>query len=76
MQTIAKGGPHKCLVCPATDVEKEQDTLIEQSNILIKQSLARLHSANLLSLAMPLAAHILICLTCIYIVACEFKTYW
>ena len=32
------GPPPKCLLCPTTEIEKYQDTLIEQSNILIKVS--------------------------------------
>ena len=30
--------PPKCLLCPTTQFAKDQDTLIEQSNILLKQS--------------------------------------
>ena len=53
-------GPPKCCLCPATKIEKDQDTLIEQSNILIKQSVGQVVPANLLSLAMTL--HIATCL--------------
>ena len=30
--------PPKCLLCHVPEIEKDRDTLIEQSNILIKQS--------------------------------------
>ena len=33
-------GPPKCLLCPATYFAEDRDTLIEQSNILLKQSVA------------------------------------
>ena len=36
---IAKGG--QTLLCPATEIEKDQDTVIEQSNILIQQSVGQ-----------------------------------
>ena len=34
--------PSKCLLCPTTQFAKDQDTLIEQSNILLKQSVNNL----------------------------------
>ena len=40
---------NKCLLCPATQVEKDRNTLIEQSSILLKQSVSQLCLTNLLS---------------------------
>ena len=58
---VAKGEAGRAqasrLLCPATEIEKDRDTLIEQSDILIKQ-FSRPGCA--LSLAMPLVQGIIL----------------
>ena len=39
--------PPKCLLCHTTEIKKDRDTLIEQSNILIKQSVGKVVSCQL-----------------------------
>ena len=39
--------PPKYLQCHATNIEKDRDTLIEQSNILIKQSAGQIMPCQL-----------------------------
>ena len=52
---VAKSGPPKCLPCPATEIAKDQNTLIEQSVFHEDSHQIRLCPANLLSLTAPLS---------------------